>query len=165
MEHVEITPPDDVSLDGTYCPYFHHVIELIGRRWTGAILLALSRQPSRFSRLTQQIPGLSDRLLSERITELEREGIVERHQVDEHTVYRLSEKGSRLRPVIDAIEVFAKTTVCDLPVAARPGRRSEAPRALPVKPRSSAPLRSTIAPLLANAVTGFDVGHGGQTPS
>lgn len=119
------------SADGAYCPYFHHVIELIGRRWTGAILLVLSRQPSRFSRLRHQIPGLSDRLLSERISELELEGIVERHQVDEHTVYQLSEKGAGLRPVIEAIEAFARTTVCDHPGSSRPGRRAEERRAPP----------------------------------
>ncbi len=65
------------SSDGAYCPHFHHVIELIGRRWTGAILLVLANGPSRFSGLRHQIPGLSDRLLSERLDELEDEGIVE----------------------------------------------------------------------------------------
>ncbi len=118
------TPPNE-----SYCPYFHHVIELIGRRWTGAILLVLSRQPSRFSRLRQQIPGLSDRLLSERISELELEGIVERVLVGDNTMYQLSERGNTLRPVLDAIEVYAKATVCDAAPATHPGRRNEERRA------------------------------------
>ena len=99
---------------------------LIGRRWTGSILLALSRGPCRFSRLRQQIPGLSDRLLSERITELEAEGIVERSQVNDRTLYQLTEKGNGLRPTIAAVETFAKTTACDEHQPSHPGRRSDA---------------------------------------
>ncbi len=119
-------PEADDGTYGTYCPYFHHVIELIGRRWTGSILLALSRGPSRFSRLRQQIPGLSDRLLSERITELEAEGIVERRQVNDQTVYQLTTKGTGLVPILDAVETFAKTTACDEHLPSHPGRRSDA---------------------------------------
>lgn len=125
---VQNTTGEHCSAGETYCPYFHHVIELIGRRWTGAILLVLSRQPSRFSRLRQQIPGLSDRLLTERIAELELEGIVEKAQIDDHTAYQLSEKGNGLRPVLDAIEAFARTTASDHASATRPGRRFEEPR-------------------------------------
>jgi DNA-binding HxlR family transcriptional regulator len=124
-KHNAHTSPELIATDDAYCPYFHHVIELIGRRWTGAILLALSREPSRFSRLRQQIPGLSDRLLSERIAELEAEGIVERHQVDEHTLYQLTDKGNGLRPVIDAIETFAKTTSGEDRLPDHPGRRCD----------------------------------------
>ncbi len=113
------------SAGGGYCPYFHHVIELIGRRWTGAILLVLSNGPSRFSSLRHQIPGLSDRLLSERLTELEREGIVEHIEFDEHTFYQLSEKGAGLRPVLHAIETFAHAIAGAHHLSDRPGRRAD----------------------------------------
>ena len=113
------------STNGAYCPFFHHVIELIGRRWTGAILLVLASGPSRFSGLRHQIPGLSDRLLSERLDELEDEGIVEHRELNDHTFYQLSEKGAGLRPVIEAIETFAQATACDQRQSDRPGRRAD----------------------------------------
>src|SRR6266545_1284256 len=57
---------------------FHQAVELIGKRWTGAILWALSERAHYFAELTQVVPGLSDRLLSRRLRELEAEGLVER---------------------------------------------------------------------------------------
>ncbi len=61
-----------------FCPNYHRAVELIGRRWTGAILRVLLSGATRFSDVTAAIPGLSDRLLSERLKELEFEGIVTR---------------------------------------------------------------------------------------
>src|SRR6201992_3130686 len=60
------------------CPQFHEAIELIGKRWTGAIVCALTERPMRFGELGKAVPGLSDRLLSQRLRELEDEGLVER---------------------------------------------------------------------------------------
>ena len=62
------------------CPYLHEAVELVGKRWTGAIVYVLLHGgPLRFSEICQSIPQLSDRLLSERMKELEARGIVERH--------------------------------------------------------------------------------------
>ncbi len=66
-------PPDQIS---AFCPVYHRAIELIGRRWTGAILRVLLSGATRFTDITAAVPGLSDRLLSERLKELEAEGIV-----------------------------------------------------------------------------------------
>ncbi len=63
---------------GSVCPHFHAAIELIGKRWTGAIVCALTERPMRFGELGKAVPGLSDRLLSQRLRELEDEGLVER---------------------------------------------------------------------------------------
>src|SRR4051794_32583902 len=60
------------------CALYHHAVELIGKRWTGAILLVLMDGPLRFSEVRQLVPDLSDRLLSERMKELEAEGVVAR---------------------------------------------------------------------------------------
>ncbi|MBF6599640.1 MAG: helix-turn-helix transcriptional regulator [Dehalococcoidia bacterium] len=93
-----------------FCPYFHHAVELIGRRWSGAILRALRTGVSRFSELTATVPGLSDRMLSERLKELEAEGIVERRVIAETPVridYLLTEKGRALSGVMDAISAWA----------------------------------------------------------
>jgi DNA-binding HxlR family transcriptional regulator len=56
--------PEQIS---AFCPYYHQATELIGRRWTGAILRALRSGVHRFSDLTASIPDLSDRMLSERL--------------------------------------------------------------------------------------------------
>ena len=60
------------------CPDFHHAVELIGKRWAGAIIWALSERPHFFAELSQTVPGLSDRLLSRRLRELEAEDMVKR---------------------------------------------------------------------------------------
>jgi DNA-binding HxlR family transcriptional regulator len=98
--------------EGAFCPYFHYAVELIGRRWTGAIVRAMldAECASRFSELTNIIPGLSDRMLSERLKELETEGIVERTVIPETPVrieYRLTEKGRALAGAVEAIGSWA----------------------------------------------------------
>jgi|SRR5579875_661539 len=95
-----------------FCPRYHHAVELIGRRWTGAILRALLAGVDRFSDLAHAIPGLSDRMLSERLKELEAEGIVERIVIPETPVrieYHLTKKGRALSSVIDALANWAET--------------------------------------------------------
>jgi DNA-binding HxlR family transcriptional regulator len=93
------------------CPHFHAAIELIGKRWTGAIVAALTDGPLRFGQLARAVPGLSDRLLSQRLRELEDEGLVER-EVEPGTpvrvVYSLSEKGADLDPALRELKQWAK---------------------------------------------------------
>ena len=61
------------------CPLYHRAIELIGKKWSGAILgVLIDSGPLRFSEIASCVPELSDRLLSERMKELERRGLVER---------------------------------------------------------------------------------------
>jgi DNA-binding HxlR family transcriptional regulator len=94
----------------TYCPRFHHAIEVLGRRWTGVILLAMHQGASRYSEIREAIPGLSDRLLSERLRELEAEGILTRHVVPEvppMVRYTLSAKGEGLAPVLSALSTWS----------------------------------------------------------
>jgi len=94
-----------------FCPYYHHAVELIGRRWTGAILRAMLVGVSRFSDLTGTIPGLSDRMLSERLKELESEGLLIRLVIPETPVrveYHLTEKGRALESVIEAVSAWAE---------------------------------------------------------
>lgn len=96
--------------DSTFCPLYHHAVELIGRRWTGVILRALLGGVCRFGVLTSAIPELSDRMLSERLKELEAEGIVTRTVYAEMPVrveYHLTPKGEALGEVMDAISRWA----------------------------------------------------------
>ncbi|MPZ24079.1 MAG: MarR family transcriptional regulator [Dehalococcoidia bacterium] len=97
-------------MEPSFCPLYHHAVELIGRRWTGAVLRALLSGVTRFSDLTGTVPGLSDRMLSERLKELEAEGIVERIVLPETPVrieYLPTDKGRALASVIEAVSAWA----------------------------------------------------------
>jgi len=92
------------------CPHFHAAIELIGKRWSGAILGALADGPLRFAELIRCVPGLSDRLLSERLRELESNGLVERFVEEEapvKVVYSLTELGAELAPILFDLRTWA----------------------------------------------------------
>jgi DNA-binding HxlR family transcriptional regulator len=93
-----------------FCPLYQRAIELIGRRWTGAILRALLAGATRFGDLAGAIPGVSDRLLSERLKELEEEGLVSRTVIPTTPVrveYHLTAKGRALADVMAAISAWA----------------------------------------------------------
>jgi DNA-binding HxlR family transcriptional regulator len=92
------------------CRQFHQAIELIGRRWTGAIIFLLLRSRCRFAALRDAVPGITDRMLSERLQELEQKGIVERTVVPETPVrveYALTKKGRALAAAVDAVADWA----------------------------------------------------------
>src|SRR5216117_291606 len=92
------------------CARFHQASELIGRRWTGAIIFVLLRSRCRFATLRDAIPDITDRMLSERLQELEQEGIVERTVIPESPVrveYSLTPKGRALASAVDAISDWA----------------------------------------------------------
>ena len=92
------------------CSLYHQAVELVGKRWTGAILIVLLDGPLRFSEITQLVPDLSDRLLSERLKELEAEGIVRRrcHGAGAAKVeYALTDKGEALEPAVRALKSWA----------------------------------------------------------
>jgi DNA-binding HxlR family transcriptional regulator len=107
-------PAQSIPLDGAgrdeVCPYYHQAIELIGKRWTGAIVDALLPAPARFCEISHAIPQISDRLLSMRLRELESEGIVQRRVFDGSPVrveYALTPKGRALEPAIGALRFWA----------------------------------------------------------
>jgi DNA-binding HxlR family transcriptional regulator len=93
------------------CPRYEHAAQLLGKRWTGLLLDALLEGPRRFCELTSLVEGLSDRVLSDRLRELETEGIVQRivyPQIPVRVEYQLTEKGRALKPVVDAIHTWAE---------------------------------------------------------
>jgi len=99
---------------GTICPRYEHGIQLLGKRWTGLLLDALMDGPRRFCELTATVEGLSDRVLSDRLRELEVEGVVERivyPQIPVRVEYKLTEKGLALKPVVEAIHEWAEKWV------------------------------------------------------
>ena len=100
--------------DSRFCPRFHHAVELIGRRWSGAIINAMLSGPQCFNELLATIPGLSDRLLTERLREFESEGLVRRTVLAGPPVrvsYQLTKSGKDLEPVIEALGRWAEKWV------------------------------------------------------
>lgn len=96
------------------CPRYEHAVSVLGKRWTGLLLDALMDGPKRFCELTALVEGLSDRVLSDRLRELETEDVVKRvvyPQIPVRVEYQLTEKGRALKPVIDAIHVWAEEWV------------------------------------------------------
>jgi DNA-binding HxlR family transcriptional regulator len=93
------------------CPRLHEAVELIGKRWTGAILYVLLHGGSmRFSEIAHAVPDLSDRLLSERMKELEARGIVERrvtHSTPVRVEYELTDRGRELAPALGELKAWA----------------------------------------------------------
>jgi DNA-binding HxlR family transcriptional regulator len=88
------------------CARFKKAIELIGGRWTGAILNALFADRHRFAEIRMSIPGMSDTMLVQRLRELGAAGVVERRVIPSTPVrveYYLTEKGRELEPVLNAL--------------------------------------------------------------
>ncbi len=93
-----------------FCPYYQQAVELVGRRFSGAIARALLDGPLRFSALERAIPDVSARALTVRLREFEAVGLVERRVASEGPVqvsYALTEKGRALEPVVTALETWA----------------------------------------------------------
>ncbi|WP_327686339.1 winged helix-turn-helix transcriptional regulator [Streptomyces sp. NBC_00467] len=106
------------SIHDETCPNFEGTIELIGRRWTGSVLQAADRGARRFGEYRAMIDGISDRLLSQRLKELEAAGLIERTIIPSTPVqirYQLAPDG---RSLVDALLPLAEWTV------RRSGRRA-----------------------------------------
>jgi len=99
-----------VPLSG-FCPRFHRAVELVGRRWTGAVIRSLLSGSRRFNEIAEQVPGLSDRLLAARLRELEEAGIV-RRDVEcgppVRVAYTLTEAGTELDGTMRALATWAE---------------------------------------------------------
>jgi DNA-binding HxlR family transcriptional regulator len=99
---------------GDLCVRFHQAVELIGRRWSGAVIQLLMQRRLRYAELRAAIPDISDRMLSERLRELEAAGIVVRTVLPDPPVrveYDLTEKGRALKPSLNAIGEWAERWV------------------------------------------------------
>ncbi len=144
--------PTQPKHDSSLCPTYHHAIELIGRRWSGAILQVMRGGTTRFNDLAASIPGLSDRMLSERLKELEAEGLLERRVIPDTPVrveYLLTPKGEALGDVLDAVATWAHDWLADPGMAHENALTPRPPLSLPWGP-SAAPdphVHPTMGPL------------------
>ncbi len=129
------------------CVRFHKAVELIGGRWTGAIIQLLFHGRMRFAELRAAVPEISDRMLSERLRELESEGIVARTVIPETPVrveYELTEKGRALEHALSAVGKWAERWVSDPPLdeAAADPTRAARQSAKASRPAAAAPARA-----------------------
>lgn len=118
------------------CPRFQHAAELVGRRWTAAVIWVALEGPARFGEIRRSVPGLSARMLAERLRELEAEGLLARQTRSgdpQLTEYALTSKGRALAGVVRALEEW---------VAAwdPPGARAHAPASASREPGPEARL-------------------------
>ncbi len=92
------------------------VFELFGKRWTGPIVSVLMQQPVHFADLRRAIPGISERMLSDRLSELGTAGLVVR-EVDEgpplRVSYRLTQAGAAMEPALKELGRWAETHLKD----------------------------------------------------
>jgi DNA-binding HxlR family transcriptional regulator len=131
--------------EAALCSRFHRASELIGRRWTGAIIYVLLQRPSRFAVLRDVIPDITDSMLSERLQELEQEEIVLRTVVPESPVrveYSLTAKGLALTKAMDAIGGWAHDWI-PLEDAIKP---SSSPRNSPARQKRAARHKPSARP-------------------
>jgi DNA-binding HxlR family transcriptional regulator len=97
-----------------FCPLYHRAMEIVGRRWAGAVLRAMLAGATRFGEIRGAIPDLTNRMLSERLKDFEAEGIVEREVIPEKPVrveYHLTEKGRALSSAVEALSEWAEEWV------------------------------------------------------
>ena len=127
------------------CAKFHRAVELIGGRWTGALIQLLFHGRMRFAELRAAVPDISDRMLSERLRELETEGIVARIVVPETPVrveYELTEKGRALEHALAAVGKWAERWVNDEGCADRATTRAGRQSARSSRPAPAASARA-----------------------
>lgn len=96
--------------DASLCPKYEKAFEILGKRWTGLIIKVMMEGPKRFSDLSSQIPNMSDRMLGERLKELESLGIIKRNVYPETPVrieYELTKKGRSLDNALKEVQAWA----------------------------------------------------------
>jgi len=135
---------------GNLCPRFHVAVELIGGRWSGAIVSRLLAGPARYNELRAAVPEISDRMLSERLRALECEGLLTRTVVPESPVrveYELTAKGYALEEALDAIGRWATKWISEEDLARTEGKPA------PSTPRRGRPKAGAAAQKATRAKT------------
>jgi DNA-binding HxlR family transcriptional regulator len=110
------------------CPRYHKAVELIGRRWSGAIIRAMLSGDTRYHEIRESVTEISDRMLAERLRELEAEGVLTRKVFPTTPVrieYALTTKGRALETAISAIEQWANKWIAPAAADAGAGVRAE----------------------------------------
>ncbi|MBV2197227.1 winged helix-turn-helix transcriptional regulator [Bacillus velezensis] len=96
------------------CPRFEKAVDILSKRWVALIVFQLLNGQRRFSEIEAALPNLSGRVLSERLKELETEGVIKRDVIPETPVrieYSLTEKGRALAPILEEISKWSSTWI------------------------------------------------------
>lgn len=107
---IETKRREAMTTEKTICPKFEQTFQILGKKWNGLIIDVLLEGPKRFKDLSGKVCDVSDRVLAERLKELEQEGIVERiacEQTSNRQGYCLTEKGTDLKKVMDEIQKWS----------------------------------------------------------
>jgi DNA-binding HxlR family transcriptional regulator len=113
------------------CPDLRAAFDLLGKRWTALILDVLAARPARFCEIQRAIPGLSDRLLAERLRELVAAGVVGRSgEPAARAAYTLTDRGRRLLPGLDELRGWARAEPAEASHETRGLRGSRGPDSL-----------------------------------
>jgi DNA-binding HxlR family transcriptional regulator len=103
--------PDEGEPITAFCPAYARAMHLLSRRWMGLVLRVLLTGPHRFNEILAAVPNLSDPLLTQRLRELEAEGLVERRVLPTSPVrveYELTAAGRDLEQVVRVISAWAQ---------------------------------------------------------
>jgi DNA-binding HxlR family transcriptional regulator len=106
-----MTTKGPASSPSPVCSRFHRAVELIGSRWTGAIIQTLLQGRTRYAFIKAAIPDITDRMLSERLRSLEAEDLLTRKVIPESPVrveYELTTKGRSLHDALREISDWAE---------------------------------------------------------
>src|SRR5471030_2978007 len=101
------------------CAKFQEALDLLAKRWTGQIIQALLEGPLRYGELSSYLEVVGDKMLAERLRELEENGIVERTVIEKHigTQYALTKKGQGLSRVFGDMSNWAEEWLGEAPAA------------------------------------------------
>lgn len=97
----------------TICPKFEHTFSILGKKWNGMIIDQLMDEPLRFKDIASRIPGISDRVLVDRLKGLEAEELVERVKLDTCNGYSLTKKAYDLESVMSEVQRWSNEWVCE----------------------------------------------------
>ncbi len=106
---------EDSSVDFTLCPRFEQTFSFLGKKWNGLIIdVLLHEGPQRFRDLARKVPRCSDRVLVERLKELEENGVIVRQTFPDNALieYELTQKGQEFKAVMAAVHAWSDKWYC-----------------------------------------------------
>ena len=115
MQTMSPKVPDESTVDFTLCPRFEQTFSFLGKKWNGLIIdVLLHEGPQRFRDLARKVPRCSDRVLVERLKELEANGVIVRRTFQDNALieYELTEKGQEFKDIMSAVHAWSDKWYC-----------------------------------------------------
>jgi len=115
MQMISPDKQDESTVDFELCPRFEQTFSFLGKKWNGLIIdVLLQEGPQRFRDLARKIPRCSDRVLVERLKELEFNGIILRQTFPDNALieYELTQKGQEFKDIMTAVHAWSDKWYC-----------------------------------------------------